>query len=108
MKNLKIQFDYSHGPIWKDVFNANTGEWSTGIDIVDKDKALNVLNDEAEREYSSLYSFDSDGALHFDSKAFEDKKAHLLSLVQTIILRLNSLNDGTYMIIDKGTPMLIN
>lgn len=108
MKNLKIQFDYSHGPIWKDVFNANTGEWSTGIDIVDKDRALNVLNDEAEREYSSLYSFDSEGVLHFDSQGFEDKKVHLLSLVQTIVLRLNSLNDGTYTIIDEGTPMLIH
>jgi len=57
MKELRIKFDFSHGPIWKDQYNVVTGEWSTGIDVIDSDKALNVLNEEAEKEYSSLYSF---------------------------------------------------
>ena len=106
MKELRIKFDFSHGPIWKDKYDINTGEWSTGIAIVDNDKALAVLNEEAEKEYFSLYSFDENGSLVFDDIAFESKKDNLLSLLQTIILRLNNLNDGTFNIIDEETSNL--
>lgn len=106
MEKLRIKYDFSHGPIWKDKYDVETGKWSTGIDVIDKDKALNVLNDEAEKEYSSLYSFNKDGVLIFDWQTFEDKKSDLLSLLQTIILRLNSINDGSFEIVDEETPML--
>lgn len=106
MEKLRIKYDFSHGPIWKDKYDVETGKWSTGIDVIDKDKALNVLNDEAEKEYSSLYSFNKDGVLIFDWQTFEDKKSDLLSLIQTIILRLNSINDGSFEIVDEETPML--
>ena len=106
MKELRIKFDFSHGPIWKDQYNVVTGEWSTGIDVIDSDKALNVLNEEAEKEYSSLYSFDKDGVLNFDYQAFENKKRSLSSLVQTIIMRIDSLNDGTICVIDEESNRL--
>lgn len=106
MKKLRIKFDFSHGPIWKDKYDIATGEWSTGIAVIDNDKALSVLNDEAEREYSSLYFFDKDGVPGFDLQAFEAKKSSLLSLIQTIILRINSLNDGSFEIIDEVSEML--
>lgn len=101
MRELRIKFDFSRGPIWKDRYDMETGTWSTGIDVIDGDKALSVLNDEAEKEYSSLYSFDSDGVLSFDEKAFESKKSVLLSLIQTIVLRINNLNDGSFVVVDE-------
>jgi len=107
MKKLRIKYDFSHGPIWKDKYDINTGTWSTGIDVIDKDTALNVLNNEAEREYSSLYSFNKDGVLIFDKQAFENKKGSLLSLIQTILLRLNSLNDGSFEVVDEESKLLI-
>ena len=106
MKDLKIKLDFSHGPIWKDVFDASTGQWSTGIGVIDHDKALSVLNDEAEKEYASLYSFDDSGALHFDAEKYKEKRETLISLVQTIILRVNDLNDGTYAVVDETAKSL--
>lgn len=106
MKELRIKFDFSHGPIWKDKYDIATGEWSTGIDVVDNDKALSVLNAEAEKEYASLYSFDKNGVLTFDTEAFESKKDSLLSLIQTIVLRINNLNDGSFSIIDEESKRL--
>ena len=104
MESLRIKFDFSHGPIWKDKYDTSTGEWTTGIDIIDNDKALSVLNEEAGKEYSSLYYFDNDGILKFDSQSYEAKKGDLLSLVQTIILRINDL--GTFEIIDEASKKL--
>lgn len=106
MNRLRIKFDFSHGPIWKEKYDLSTKEWSTGIKVVDDDKALNVLNDEAEKEYSSLYSFDEDGLPRFDYDLYENKKKELLSLIQTIILRLNEINDGSYTVIDEETKNL--
>ena len=55
MDKLRIKFDFSHGPIWNDKYDIATGEWSTGIEVIGNDKALSILNDEVEKEYSSLY-----------------------------------------------------
>lgn len=45
MKEIKIKLDYSHGPIWKEKFDVITGEWSTGIDIIDNDAYI-VIDEE--------------------------------------------------------------
>ena len=83
MTEIKLKLDYSHGPIWKDKFDVATGQWLTGVDIIDNDKALQVLNDEAEQLYRSLYSFDTNGtACFFDENKFIQIKDQLLSLIQ--------------------------
>lgn len=105
MKKIHIKLDYSHGPIWKDHFDIVTGEWSTGIKIIDEDTALQVLNDKAESLYSSLYSFEN-GFL-FDEKGFESIKPALLSLIQTILMRLNEINDGSYVVNDEEVSELL-
>ena len=108
MKNeIKIQFDYLNGPIWKDKLNIKTGELTTGIPCIDDDKALQVLNDEARKIYESLYSFDGDNSgCQFDNAKFFQIKAQLLSIVQTIIARLETINDGSFVVIDKATETL--
>lgn len=107
MKEVKIQFDYLNGPLWKEKLDIKTGKWSTGIPCIDEDKAIQLLNDEAEKMYGTLYSF-NDGAqgCQFDNDRFIQIKAQLLSIVQTIIARLYVINDGTFTVIDKATQTL--
>lgn len=106
MKTIKIKFDYTHGPIWKDHFDPLTGTWSTGIEAVDKDKALQLLDAEASKIYSSFYSFNEDGPCTFDQAAYDAHRKELLSIIQTIILRLTILNDGSYCIVDEESGRL--
>ena len=107
MKEIKIQFDYLHGPLWKEKLDVKTGEWSTGIPCIDEDKAIQLLNDEAEKMYGSLFLFnDGTDGCRFDEDRFIQIKPELLSIVQTIIDRLSLINDGTYVVIDKATEVL--
>ncbi len=107
MKEVKIQFDYLNGPLWKERLDIKTGKWSTGIPCVDEDKAIQLLNDEAEKMYGALYSFDDEAhGCQFDNDRFAQIKAQLLSIVQTIIARLYVINDGTFTVIDKATQTL--
>lgn len=99
-KELKIKFDFTHGPVWKDIYDPNTKTWITGIDVIDQDATLNELNDAAEKEYSSLYVFDDCGIPHFDDLSYQNKKTELRSLVSRIIERVNFLNDGSYVVKD--------
>lgn len=104
MERIRILFDYTNGPVWKNKFHTETGELSTGIPCVDNDKELQILNDEASRMYSSLYAFNNEGrGCQFDHKRFEQMKPKLLSLVQAIIARLDIINDGSYVVIDEAT-----
>ena len=102
-KEIKIKLDYSHGPIWKDHYDRATGEWKTGVKCIDQDKALQLLNDEAEKMYSSLYSFSNDVPCRFDEDRFNNIKGQLLSIIQTIILRLNSIKDDSFYISDEAS-----
>ncbi len=101
MKKIIIKFDFSHGPIWKENIDLVTGKWTTGVEVIDNDDKLEELDEEASREYSSLYSFDDKGNVYFDQMAFEKRKDKLLSLVQKIISRLNEINDGSYVVVDE-------
>ena len=107
MKELRILYDFGNGPIWNDNLNVNTNEWSTGISVIDNDKALSVLDAAANEEYNSLYKFQPNGEYTFDKSLFEQKKPVLLSLIQAIIQRASSLNDGTFKIIDEETQNLL-
>lgn len=107
-KEVKIQFDYGNGPLWKDKFNVKTGEWATGVPCIDNDKTLQALNDEAQKMFESLYSFNNkDGECQFNNDRFTQIKAQLLSIAQTIIDRLADINDGTFVVVDKATKSLL-
>ena len=104
-KIVRIRFDYDVGPIWTDIFDAKNGKHLTGIKVIDDDKVLSILNAVAQEEYASLYFFDETG-VYFDSEKYEEMKAYLLSLIQLIVLRINELNDGSFIVIDEETPKL--
>ena len=106
MEKIKIEFDYSHGPLWEDKFDVISGEWSTGIPLIDHDQTIKVLNNEASKLYTSLYEFDNGGCV-FNQNKFMEIKKELLSLVQAIIYRLSVINDGSFVVIDNATELLI-
>lgn len=109
MKDIKIRLDYLHGPIWKDKVDITSGEMRTGIECIDKDITLQTLNDKAEEIYSSLYSFNDKGqACTFNESGFEAAKPQLLGIIETIIYRLQSINDGSFRVIDEETPRLVS
>lgn len=106
MKEIKIKFDYLHGPIWKDKIDILTGVWSTGIDCIDNDDMLQKLNDKGEELYSSLYSFDeNEEACSFDQNAYATVRGELIDIVKKIIARLEEINDGTFMVIDETSSL---
>ena len=42
-KELKIKFDFTHGPVWKDIYDPNTKTWITGIDGDSSDRNIDDL-----------------------------------------------------------------
>lgn len=107
MKEIIIRMDYLHGPIIKDEFDVKQNQLVTGIDIIDNDLALQVLNDKAEEIYSSLYEFDKCGQpCVFNKNKFEAEKPKLLALISTIIQRLDAINDGSFIVKDEETDRL--
>jgi len=97
MKIIRIQYDYSHGPLWQDRFDLETGEWSTGIAAIDGDATIQGLNSEAQELYESLFSFGpGSNGCRFDDERFRQIRSRLLSLTEAIVDRLRAINDGSY------------
>ncbi len=106
-KEIIIQFDFSHGPLWKDKLDLETGAWTTGIPCIDNDMELQSINDETANMYNSLYSFnDVGGGCQFDETRFGEIKAQLRSLVSAMIERLAEINDGSFIVVDKTNQIL--
>lgn len=98
---------YLHGPIWKDKIDITSGNMCTGVECIDKDVTLQTLNDKAEEIYSSLYSFNYKGqSCTFNEAGFEAAKPQLLGIIEIIIYRLQTINDGTYRIVYEETSRL--
>lgn len=106
MKKIRIMFDFTQGPIWKEKLDIKTGQWSTGIPIIDNDAVLNSLNDKASRLYESLYSFDAPDGCSFDIKRYKESSQNLLDMISKIKDRLNFLNDGSYQVVDEESEKL--
>ena len=107
-KEVKIQFDYLNGPIWKDKVNANTGKLITGIPCIDNDQELQSLNDEALGMFASLYSFNDGGeSCRFDRDKYCQIKPQLLVIAERIISRLQIINDSSFVIADKISDTLL-
>ena len=90
-EKVKLMFDYLQGTIWTS--DVETGEPLTGIDIIDDDKILSVLNLRCSELYSKCYEFDIDNQPCTFST---DKKLHKL-LIITISERS-----------DRGVPKIVS
>ena len=106
MKTLKLMMNYGNGPIWKDKYDPNIQQLFTGIEVVDNDYALKVLNEEAQEIMESFYSFNESSCCEFDYDAFNKRKDDLVSIVDTIKIRLESINDGSFNVVDETGRVL--
>lgn len=104
MKTLKLQLDFLAGPLWKDVWDAEKNDVTTGIPVVDDDERLAELDEEIQNLFSSYYEFDSHGqACWFDEDRQKADKGKMLSLLAKLNRRLEEVNDGSFVVDDELT-----
>lgn len=109
MKNelqiIKIMLEYLQGPIW--FSDVETGEPITGIKVIDTDPIVKELNYKCADLYNSYYEFDSHNeACWFNSEKEIADKELMLGLISQLIVRLNEINDGSFVIEDLETERL--
>lgn len=104
-EKVKLMFDYLQGPIWTS--DVETGEPLTGIDVIDDDKVLPILNLRCSELYSECYEFDTDNQpCTFNKETAKKNKKEILELLAKIKARLEEINDGTFYVEDLATKEL--
>lgn len=104
MKTLKLQLDFLAGPLWKDVWDVEKNDVTTGIPVVDDDERLAELDEEIQNLFSSYFEFDSHGqACWFDKDRQKADKDEMLSLLTKLNKRLEEVNDGSFVVDDELT-----
>lgn len=104
-KTVRLQLDYLQGPIW--ISDIETGEPLTGIELIDRDPILRELNRQAGQMFSSYYEFDShDQPCWFNHEQEKADKEIMLDLIQKIRVRLDEINDGSFVVEDLETERL--
>lgn len=99
-----LDLDFNQGAIW--ISDQETGEPITGIEIIDTNKEIAILNKKISDLYSSYYKFDTDeSACTFDNVKFLADKDLLLGMVDELKNILESINDGSYEVEDRITAM---
>lgn len=107
MKKIKIMLDYQMGPIWKNVFDAKTGESKTGIEAVDNNKEIQELNNKISDIYNSYYEFNSHNqAVWFNAEKEKKDKQLLLGLISQLIEKINEISDGSFQVEDCETERI--
>lgn len=106
-KTVKLLLDYLQGPIWKS--DSRTGKPLTGINIIDNDVELPSLNFECCQLYSSCYHIDSQGHENrIDREKLRNNKNQILYLLDAVKKRLESINDGSYVVKDLASEKIRN
>lgn len=109
MKRLKIMLDYGEGPIWTKYYDEAKNKLITGIEIVDNDEELWTLNDEIQDLYSSFYKIDYKyEPVYFDKEEEKLNKDKMLGLIKKLIVGLEQINDGSFVIYDRETERIRN
>ena len=104
MMTLKLQLDFLGGPLWKDVWDVEKNELTTGIPVVDDDERLAELDAEIQDLFCSYYEFDSHGqACWFDEDRQKADKDKMLALLSKLKERLEEVNDGSFVVDDELT-----
>ncbi len=100
-KILVLSLDFIFGPISKDYQDEN-GIEITGIKVVDEDNICNNLDKEINDLYSSLWAPNEKepSGYSFDNEKEKILAPKLLELINELIDRLNTINDGSFEIDD--------
>jgi hypothetical protein len=96
MKKIKLDLDFLIGPIIKDVFSESKQCLVTGVEVIDNDELTASLDKAIMELYSSFYSFDDNNACKFDIELAKSHKEELTNLINQLIWRLESINDGSF------------
>ncbi len=98
---IKIMTEFLHSPIWycdeKGIEFYNEQECYKDFY---NDVVLNETSKKLEDLYTSFYHFDREEPCFFDEKTEKDNKEYILSLLKIIKDRLNTLNNGKFIIQD--------
>ena len=109
MMVLRIELDYMNGPIWKETFDIEKGEMCTGIDAIDMNEEINLLNESIQEMYNSLYEFDAnEKAVVFNQKKASLIKEKILAEIKRLIALITELNDGSFEILDIASDDIRN
>ena len=103
MQTVKLMLDFLQGPIW--ISDVETGKPMTGIEIVDNDEQLRLINYEIQDLFDSYYEFDShDQACWFDEERERADKPRMLELLAKLNARLAEINDVSFVVDGQETP----
>lgn len=99
-----LDLDFNQGAIW--ISDQETGEPMTGIDVIDRNKEIAIINKKISDLYSSYYKFDTDESVcNFDNVKFLEDKDILLGMLTELKKLLESINDGSFEVEDRITSM---
>lgn len=101
---LVINLEFIFGPLVKDCFDKDGKEF-TGIKVVDEDEISQALDKQINEMYSDLWIPDNtkSSGFRFDELKEIELAPKFLKLLNKLIERLNLINDGSFIIIDKET-----
>ena len=104
MNKVVLELDYLCGPIVKNIFDPIKAELCTGISVIDSNPKIQLLNDNIQKKYASLYDFDKDGkAVSFNLEKAKEIKVVLLSETKELIQCIEKANDGSFLVVDNIT-----
>ena len=104
MYTVKIMNEYLHGPVW--VYNED-GIVVRTFPIIYDDPVIRKLNEQAEQMFSSYFEFDSHNeACWFNREKEREDKIVMLDIIETILSRLDFINDGSFVVKDYETDRL--
>lgn len=95
MIKIVIMNEFLHGPIW----TYENGVVRRNPDMIEKDVILQELNRRAGELFDSYYEFNSNGrACWFNEEKQRNTRAEMISLISSIVERLNEMNDGSFVV----------
>lgn len=107
MYTVKLENEYLRGAVWVLGEDGITTEGE--LPLVENDPIVLEINEEIAEIYDSYLEFDShDQGCWFNEGQRKADREKMLSLLATLLARLEEINDGSFVVMDYETPYLID
>ncbi|MBR0383246.1 MAG: hypothetical protein IJH61_00985 [Eubacteriaceae bacterium] len=101
MYTIKLMNEYLHGPIW--VYDEE-GFIRRKYPLIDNDEELKALNEQARILYDSFYSFnEGESSCSFDESGYQASFDEMCGIIQKIVSKLQTINNGDFVVEDYIT-----
>ena len=101
MYTIRLMNEFLHGPIW--IYD-DDGIIVYEHPLISNDSKLQALDEEAGTLFNSFYDFDvGDEACVFDDDGYRAAFPKMKELIEKIKLRLDEINDGSFIVEDYIT-----